>query len=396
MPFVIVAFGLFIIFPVFTTPLNFFLAVILHDRSRYFFLVLFVLGLSMFGLYFIPNGPFDIVRYEYNLQTLQKIANPLILFDVNKINSYGYTIGLDTNVLFNFYSWVISKTNRPNLLSAGSIVTIYFSLLFPYVNQNSKLSLLKKVLLIGLTTTSLPFLYAISSIRWPMAASVYVLTTYLYFSKGQKLRHVWLLFLPVLLHSSLIILSWSTIGIALLRRRSTVTHFAVYMAGLLSFSTVITYASISSNSYLLQLVQKFNGYSETVLKTEWWVQNGTVITLLVALPILIRAAMKKNDSNNYFSEAVLFNALTYIVLFVFDKPLTDRFNWIMIPLMVIAIYLTSSPEKSYWRTMNVLIVLILAVRTNLDLFTQGFMFLVTQLEAIQVWTTNFFNYFFNG
>lgn len=400
MPFIIILTILFLCFPVLMIPINFLLMNVVQDKSRFYFLILFSMGVGMFGIHFIPDGPYDIVRYIYNLHTLKLINNPFDLFDVSKIKSYGYTIGLDTNVLFNIYSWIISKMNRTYLFSFISMTVIYFTYLVPVVSlMRNKINLGIKLLSTFLICISLPLVVAISAVRWPIAAGLFVLVQYIYFTKYNNMRMIWILLVPALFHSSLIILVLPTLMVALLRLQTIKSILLLFIGIILAFPTVLGISSAIHVPFFETIVQKFNDYSNTSLNHGFWLDNGGAIVTAIGIILLIKIVlsniniMEKNDRMYILSG--ISSLLIFMGMYLFDPPLTPRFNWIMPVIIITMIMFVFSKKYKMKNVILLLILLIFIIENNWHQFLQGFISQALRLQDSGVWTDSFLQSVFN-
>lgn len=393
MPFILLVTAAFILFPVIMIPINFLLMNAVNGKAKYYFLFLFAMGVGMFGIHFMPDGPYDIVRYIYNLETLRLISNPLVLLNSEAVKSYGYTIGLDTNVLFNIYSWIISKFQNDSLFSFFSMVISYVTFLFPVISTKNDFVI--KIFTALLVVTSIPLVITISAVRWPIAAGLFISLQYIYFAKLNSRKYIWIFLIPVLFHSSMIIVVAPSFLIAFFDIRTVKVAMLSVVGMMALFPLALFYAQKSTIPYVTKLLQKFTDYSATPLGKGFWLDNGALVVSIVWVVFFFYVLHKMEIGTIYRKKhyilVVMISLLTYVGLYMFNRPLTPRFNWI-IPMLALAGFNVVSGEKLKiglfgWVLITTGFLSILA--NNYTQFLQGFLSQAIRLQNPDVWTDTF-------
>lgn len=392
MPFIITLF--FVFLPVLAIPLTFGMA-IFSKSSKYYYWILFVLGLSMFGLYFRPDSGFDIVRYFLLMENIGKLSYPFQVFS-DQFNNSTSLYGSDTNYVFNFFLWFISKLNRPEVLSLVTIVVYYGGIGYVYLKDIGTKSDFRIALFSTVSMLSVPLLYPISVVRFILGIGVSFFITRWYFGNIKKPKiAMLLLFIPMFIHNGLSLLVLSSLIIAIQKKATLLKTIFLGCTGIGIVLLLLSGRIAVNISFLQNIITKFNLYSVTQSQLSWIIINGPGILSLFSVVIFL--VVKSTQTHSKFTYYAFSNSIMMSMIYLFVPSLSERYGWAIMPLASWLVYETIKNSKSNILKWSIGITfLCLGFYTGMKIFSQGFVSQVLRLEDGKVWLINFFSYFIFG
>ena len=182
-------FGVFLLFPIITTP---FLLIPIVYRFRYsrYYLMLFVIGISLIALRYIPYFTDD-GAYHFKAAYLYQFYDNIFdwfknLMSKNIPTEYGYY----NYPLFALLLYIFSKTGTYSLISFTVIMIVYFLYTKIIYDISRKYNISKFLFLLALLTmiAIVNVRYTTSGMRYSLAVSILVFLFYKEINNGFKVN----------------------------------------------------------------------------------------------------------------------------------------------------------------------------------------------------------------
>ena len=316
-------FGVFLLFPIITTP---FLLIPIVYRFRYsrYYLMLFVIGISLIALRYIPYFTDD-GAYHFKAAYLYQFYDNIFdwfknLMSKNIPTEYGYY----NYPLFALLLYIFSKTGTYSLISFTVIMIVYFLYTKIIYDISRKYNISKFLFLLALLTmiAIVNVRYTTSGMRYSLAVSILVFLFYKEINNGFKVnKTIYFYLVPVLIHSSTVIFVLMRLMFPWLKDMKIYKKLTVLFSLplLIQLSPVLQRLNIN---YLSFLLEKFDVYQNT----------ATFISLF-----------RTSDLYNVYI-GVFICLLTLSVLPFLT--ILDRFVWFIYPLVTISMVLHLANDKS--------------------------------------------------
>lgn len=284
--FIFILILLLLIFPIPAAIVSFFGMGYFNQKLSYMFMLVFILGISLFALYYSPNIADDFYRYQENMRIMHTVTRLPQLFSL--INSNTTLNYQSDSVLFNILEYFIAKTSRFNLLPYASTVITYGSILFPLVDLKARGYINRTVFFILATQILLLFslFFTFNTMRWAIACSLFFLILYVY-NKTQLKRYLYLLIIPILFHVGIILAVVLTIYFYFIRN----INFKTTLPALLGLVIYLKIAKLfTGTGTIAQIAQMTTGYSTDFMNRN---TNGLIVVFLHRLVtiLIISSAM---------------------------------------------------------------------------------------------------------
>ena len=337
--------GLFFLYPIITTPL---IMIPLTYRFKYskIFLILFVLGISLITLRYIPF-PTDDGAYHYKAAYLYQSYDSIFewfsyLMSKDIPTEYGYY----NYPLFGLLLYIFSNTGTYSLISFVVCFTVYYlySSIILDIFQKSNIS--KWLFLVGfiIILTFVNIRYTASGMRYALAVSITVSLFYKEIRGGFSInKSLFYYLIPILIHASSLIFVLLRILFPLLKNDRIYKKILV----LFTFpvlSIVLPVFNIN-NGYFSFLVEKFDSYQITenyIVLFKWsdlvYVYVGVLISVIFIVYYHITLRFQKNEKLKNFYKLVMYVCLLTLSVSPF-LTLLDRFVWFVYPLVIISVLL---------------------------------------------------------
>ena len=337
--------GLFFLYPIITTPL---ILIPLTHRFKYskIFLILFVLGVSLIILRYIPF-PTDDGAYHYKAAYLyQSYDNIFEWFSYLMSKDIPTEYGYYNYPLFGLLLYIFSNTGTYSLISFVVCFTVYYlySSIILDIFQKSNIS--KWLFLVGLIIilTFVNIRYTASGMRYALAVSITVSLFYKEIRGGFSInKSLFYYLIPILIHASSLIFVLLRILFPLLKNDRIYKKILV-LSTFPVLSIVLPVFNIN-NGYFSFLVEKFDSYQITenyIVLFKWsdlvYVYVGVLISVIFIVYYHITLRFQKNEKLKNFYKLVMYVCLLTLSVSPF-LTLLDRFVWFVYPLVIISVLL---------------------------------------------------------
>ena len=378
--------GAFLLFPIATTP---FILFPLAYRFKYskVFQILFVLGLSLVTLRYIPNVTDD-AAYHYKAAYLyQSYDNIFEWFSYLMSKDIPTEYGYYNFPLFGLLLYIFSNTGTYSLISFIVCFTVYYlySSIILDIFQKSEIS--KWLFLIGFVTilTFVNVRYTASGMRYALAVSITIALFYKEIEKGFKInKSLFYYLIPILIHSSSLILILLRTLFPLLKNDKMYKKLVVLLT--LPVLTLILPVFSINNGYLLYLVEKFDSYqiTENYIELFKWsdlayVYIGVLVSVIFIVYYHIILRFQNNEKLKNFYTLVMYICLLTLSLSPF-LTLLDRFLWFVYPLVTISILLFIASSTEY------------SSKSKKNRYLLSYFILILCFVGPLIWNKNFFEF----
>ena len=346
-------FGVFLLFPIITTP---FLLIPIVYRFRYsrYYLMLFVIGISLIALRYIPYFTDD-GAYHFKAAYLYQFYDNIFdwfknLMSKNIPTEYGYY----NYPLFALLLYIFSKTGTYSLISFTVIMIVYFLYTKIIYDISRKYNISKFLFLLALLTmiAIVNVRYTTSGMRYSLAVSILVFLFYKEINNGFKVnKTIYFYLVPVLIHSSTVIFVLMRLMFPWLKDMKIYKKLTVLFSLplLIQLSPVLQRLNIN---YLSFLLEKFDVYQNTatfisLFRTSdlYNVYIGVFICFLYIFFYHTNFRFQTNHKVDLFSSFVLYICLLTLSVLPF-LTILDRFVWFIYPLVTISMVLHLANDKS--------------------------------------------------
>ena len=398
--------GLFFLYPIITTPL---ILIPLTHRFKYskIFLILFVLGISLIILRYIPF-PTDDGAYHYKAAYLyQSYDNIFEWFSYLMSKDIPTEYGYYNYPLFGLLLYIFSNTGTYSLISFVVCFTVYYlySSIILDIFQKSNIS--KWLFLVGLIIilTFVNIRYTASGMRYALAVSITVSLFYKEIRGGFSInKSLFYYLIPILIHASSLIFVLLRILFPLLKNDRIYKKILV----LFTFpvlSMVLPVFNIN-NGYFSFLVEKFDSYQITenyIGLFRWsdlvYVYIGALISVIFIVYYHIILRFQKNEKFKNFYKLVMYVCLLTLSVSPF-LTLLDRFVWFVYPLVIISVLLfiasdTKGTPKSKGNKYYVSYFMLILCFVGTLIWNRNFLEFLRLLDYnfIEILTKNVYEYF---
>ena len=378
--------GAFLLFPIATTP---FILFPLAYRFKYskVFQILFVLGLSLVTLRYIPNVTDD-AAYHYKAAYLyQSYDNVFEWFSYLMSKDIPTEYGYYNFPLFGLLLYIFSNTGTYSLISFIVCFTVYYlySSIILDIFQKSEIS--KWLFLIGFVTI-LAFVnvrYTASGMRYALAVSITIALFYKEIEKEFKINKSLSYYLiPILIHSSSLIFILLRMLFPLLKNDKMYKKLFILFT-LPVLALILPVFSIN-NGYLLYLVEKFDSYqiTENYIELFKWsdlayVYIGVLVSVIFIVYYHIILRFQNNAKLKNFYTLVMYICLLTLSVSPF-LTLLDRFVWFVYPLVTISIVLFIASSTEY------------SPKTKKNRYLLSYFILILCFGGTVIWNRNFLEF----
>lgn len=349
----IVIFCLFLLFPILTTPFLLFPIMYRFKYSRYY-LFLFVLGISLIALRYIPNFTDD-GAYHFKAAYLYQFYDNIFdwfknLMLKNIPTEYGYY----NFPLFALLLYIFSKTGTYSLISFTVIMIVYFLYTKIIYNIYQKYNISKFLFLLSLLTmvVIVNVRYTTSGMRYSLAVSILVYLFYKEIDNGFKLnKSIFYYLVPIFIHSAALIFVALRFIFPWLRDANFFKKIMVLLS-LPIFALLSPLLQLFNLEYLSFLLEKFDSYQKTEIFIKLFstsdfinVYLGVLISLLYIFLYHTSFRFHKNLNVKLYFSFVLYICLLTLSVLPF-LTILDRFIWFIYPLVTISMVLHVANDKS--------------------------------------------------
>lgn len=378
--------GLFFLYPIITTPL---ILIPLTHRFKYskIFLILFVLGISLIILRYIPF-PTDDGAYHYKAAYLyQSYDNIFEWFSYLMSKDIPTEYGYYNYPLFGLLLYIFSNTGTYSLISFVVCFAVYYlySSIILDIFQKSNIS--KWLFLVGLIIilTFVNIRYTASGMRYALAVSITVSLFYKEIRGGFSInKSLFYYLIPILIHASSLIFVLLRILFPLLKNDRIYKKILV----LFTFpvlSIVLPVFNIN-NGYFSFLAEKFDSYQITenyIVLFKWsdlvYVYVGALISVIFIVYYHITLRFQKNEKLKNFYKLVMYVCLLTLSVSPF-LTLLDRFVWFVYPLVIISIVLFIASSTEYFP------------KTKKNRYLLSYFILILCFGGTLIWNRNFLEF----
>lgn len=378
--------GAFLLFPIATTPFILFPLVCRFKYSKVF-QILFVLGLSLVTLRYIPNVTDD-AAYHYKAAYLyQSYDNVFEWFSYLMSKDIPTEYGYYNFPLFGLLLYIFSNTGTYSLISFIVCFTVYYlySSIILDIFQKSEIS--KWLFLIGFVTilTFVNVRYTASGMRYALAVSITIALFYKEIEKGFKInKSLFYYLIPILIHSSSLILILLRMLFPLLKNDKMYKKLVILFT-LPVLALILPVFSIN-NGYLLYLVEKFDSYqiTENYIELFKWsdlayVYIGVLVSVIFIVYYHIILRFQNNEKLKNFYTLVMYICLLTMSVSPF-LTLLDRFLWFVYPLVTISILLFIASSTEY------------SPKSKKNRYLLSYFILILCFVGPLIWNKNFFEF----
>ena len=396
----------FFSFPILTTP---FLLIPITYRTRFskYFLFLFILGISLISLRYIPYFTDD-AAYHYKAAYIFQNYDNIFDWFFNLMSrtiptEYGYY----NYPLFGVLLYIFSFTGTYSLVSFVVSFIVYYSYIGILYDIYKKYKFSKLLFICSLITliVMVNVRYTTSGMRYSLAVALTILIFYKEIKNQFKIRRSILLYaIPLLIHASVIIPVLIRILLPWLRRKSFLKKSLVLFS--LPLLTLLSdFMQDLGIDYISFLFEKFDTYQDTSTFIELFklsdLFNVYIGVLICVLFIIFYSKYLKSYTDIYVKN--FFTLTSYICLLTLSSLLfltiLDRFVWYVYPTVIISLILyISGNEKSKIKSKNrilyVYFILILCFVGGLIGNKKFLDFLrLIDFNTVEIFTKNIFEYF---
>lgn len=399
--------GAFLLFPIATTP---FILFPLAYRFKYskVFQILFVLGLSLVTLRYIPNVTDDAAYHYKAAYIFQVYDNVLEWFSYMMTGDIPTDYGYSNYPLFGLLLYMFSKTGTYSLVSFVVIFIVYYlySSIILDIYKKNKIS---KLLFLASFITILVLVnirYTTSGMRYSLAVALTMFLFYKDIENEFKFNKSIIFYIvPILIHSSITVFALVRIFFPLLRDANLYKKLiAVFTVPILS--VVLPLLKRIDIGYLSFLIDKFSEYQITSNYIELfrisdltYVYIGVFISILYIILYHLKLKFQDRIVRNFYT-LVLYICLLTLSMIPF-LTILDRFVWFVYPSIVISSVLLIANDSNilkdkYKRNNNIpFYFLILLCLVSGIIWNKKVIDFLTFIDynTVDILTNNVFEYF---
>ena len=351
----VIFFGIFLLFPIITTP---FLLIPVVYRFKYskYYLWLFIFGLSLIALRYIPFFTDD-GAYHYKAAYLFQFYDNIFDWFGNLMSKnipteeYGYY----NYPLFALLLYIFSKTGTYSLVSFTVILIVYFLYTKIIYEIYQKYNISKFLFLLALLTmvAIVNVRFTTSGMRYSLAVSILVFLFYKEIDNGCKLNQsIFYYLVPIFIHSAALIF----VALRFIFPWLKDANFYKKIMVLLSFpifALLSPLLQLFNLEYLSFLLEKFSSYQKTEIFIKLFstsdfinVYLGVFISLLYIVLYHTTFRFQKNLNVKLYFSFVLYICLFTLSVLPF-LTILDRFVWFVYPLVTISMTLHIAYNKTH-------------------------------------------------
>lgn len=347
-------FGVFLLFPIITTP---FLLIPIVYRFRYsrYYLMLFVIGISLIALRYIPYFTDD-GAYHFKAAYLYQFYDNIFdwfknLMSKNIPTEYGYY----NYPLFALLLYIFSKTGTYSLISFTVIMIVYFLYTKIIYGIYQKYNISKFLFLLALLTmlAIVNVRFTTSGMRYSLAVSILVFLFYKEIDNGFKLnKSIFYYLVPIFIHSAALIFVALRFIFPWLKDANFYKKIMVLLS-LPIFALLSPLLQLFNLEYLSFLLEKFDSYQKTEIFIKLFstsdfinVYLGVLISLLYIFLYHTTFRFQKNINVKLYFSFVLYICLFTLSVLPF-LTILDRFVWFVYPLVAISMTLYIAYNKTH-------------------------------------------------
>ena len=347
-------FGVFILFPIITTP---FLLIPIVYRFRYsrYYLMLFVIGISLIALRYIPYFTDD-GAYHFKAAYLYQFYDNIFdwfknLMSKNIPTEYGYY----NFPLFALLLYIFSKTGTYSLISFTVIMIVYFLYTKIIYEIYQKYNISKFLFLLALLTmlAIVNVRFTTSGMRYSLAVSILVYLFYKEIDNGFKLnKSIFYYLVPIFIHSAALIFVALRFIFPWLKDANFYKKTMVLLS-LPIFTLLSPLLRLFNLEYFSFLLEKFDSYQKTEIFIKLFSKSdfinvylGVLISLLYIFLYHTTFRFQKNLNVKLYFSFVLYICLFTLSVLPF-LTILDRFVWFVYPLVAISMILHIGYNKTH-------------------------------------------------
>ena len=351
----VIFFGIFLLFPIITTP---FLLIPVVYRFKYskYYLWLFIFGLSLIALRYIPFFTDD-GAYHYKAAYLFQFYDNIFDWFANLMSNnipteeYGYY----NYPLFALLLYIFSKTGTYSLVSFTVILIVYFLYTKIIYGIYQKYNISKFLFLLSLFTmlAIVNVRFTTSGMRYSLAVSILVFLFYKEIDNGFKLnKSIFYYLVPIFIHSAALIFVALRFIFPWLKDANFFKKIMVLFS-LPIFVLLSPLLQLFNLEYLSFLLEKFDSYQKTEIFIKLFstsdfinVYLGVFISLLYIFLYHTTFRFQKNLNVKLYFSFVLYICLFTLSVLPF-LTILDRFVWFVYPLVAISMTLHIAYNKTH-------------------------------------------------
>lgn len=351
----VIFFGIFLLFPIITTP---FLLIPVVYRFKYskYYLWLFIFGLSLIALRYIPFFTDD-GAYHYKAAYLFQFYDNIFDWFGNLMSKnipteeYGYY----NYPLFALLLYIFSKTGTYSLVSFTVILIVYFLYTKIIYDIYQKYNISKFLFLLSIFTivSIVNVRFTTSGMRYSLAVSIMVFLFYKEIDNGFKLnKSIFYYLVPIFIHSAALIFVALRLIFPWLKDANFYKKIMVLLS-LPIFALLSPLLQLFNLEYLSFLLEKFDSYQKTEIFIKLFstsdfinVYLGFFISLLYIFLYHTTFRFQKNLNVKLYFSFVLYICLFTLSVLPF-LTILDRFVWFVYPLVAISMTLHIAYNKTY-------------------------------------------------
>ena len=347
-------FGVFLLFPIITTP---FLLIPIVYRFRYsrYYLMLFVIGISLIALRYIPYFTDD-GAYHFKAAYLYQFYDNIFdwfknLMSKNIPTEYGYY----NYPLFALLLYIFSKTGTYSLISFTVIMIVYFLYTKIIYEIYQKYNISKFLFLLALLTmlAIVNVRFTTSGMRYSLAVSILVYLFYKEIDNGFKLnKSIFYYLVPIFIHSAALIFVALRFIFPWLKDANFYKKTMVLLS-LPIFTLLSPLLRLFNLEYFSFLLEKFDSYQKTEIFIKLFSKSdfinvylGVLISLLYIFLYHTTFRFQKNLNVKLYFSFVLYICLFTLSVLPF-LTILDRFVWFVYPLVAISMILHIGYNKTH-------------------------------------------------
>lgn len=351
----VIFFGIFLLFPITTTP---FLLIPVVYRFKYskYYLWLFIFGLSLIALRYIPFFTDD-GAYHYKAAYLFQFYDNIFDWFGNLMSKnipteeYGYY----NYPLFALLLYIFSKTGTYSLVSFTVILIVYFLYTKIIYDIYQKYNISKFLFLLSIFTivSIVNVRFTTSGMRYSLAVSIMVFLFYKEIDNGFKLnKSIFYYLVPIFIHSAALIFVALRLIFPWLKDANFYKKIMVLLS-LPIFALLSPLLQLFNLEYLSFLLEKFDSYQKTEIFIKLFstsdfinVYLGVFISLLYIFLYHTTFRFQKNLNVKLYFSFVLYICLFTLSVLPF-LTILDRFVWFVYPLVAISMTLHIAYNKTH-------------------------------------------------
>ena len=351
----VIFFGIFLLFPIITTP---FLLIPVVYRFKYskYYLWLFIFGLSLIALRYIPFFTDD-GAYHYKAAYLFQFYDNIFDWFGNLMSKnipteeYGYY----NYPLFALLLYIFSKTGTYSLVSFTVILIVYFLYTKIIYDIYQKYNISKFLFLLSIFTivSIVNVRFTTSGMRYSLAVSIMVFLFYKEIDNGFKLnKSIFYYLVPIFIHSAALIFVALRFIFPWLKDANFYKKIMVLLS-LPIFALLSPLLQLFNLEYLSFLLEKFDSYQKTEIFIKLFstsdfinVYLGFFISLLYIFLYHTTFRFQKNLNVKLYFSFVLYICLFTLSVLPF-LTILDRFVWFVYPLVAISMILHIGYNKTH-------------------------------------------------